>query len=111
MKKTNEQRGQLTKYNSDHLNLNVKKQDSGGIQEEAPSLGKPVLVMRKITERTEGIEAGTAKVVGTASERIFSETTKLIEDEELYHTMAKAVNPYGDGRASEGIYKVLKTIF
>ena len=84
---------------------------SGGIQEEAPSLGKPVLVMRKTTERPEGIEAGTTKLVGTDSEKIFSETMKLIEDEELYHTMPKAVNPYGDGSASEGIYKVLKTIF
>jgi len=81
--------------------------DSGGIQEEAPSLGKPVLVMRKITERTEGIEAGTSKVVGTDSERIFSETMKLLTNKRLYENMAKAVNPYGDGKASERICKIL----
>jgi len=81
--------------------------DSGGIQEEAPSLGKPVLVMRKTTERPEGIEVGTAKLVGTDSNRIFSETSKLIKNEELYQSMAKAVNPYGDGRASERIAKII----
>ena len=81
--------------------------DSGGIQEEAPSLGKPVLVMRERTERMEGIEAGTAKLVGTDCERIFSETMKLIEDQKLYDAMAKTVNPYGDGKASERILEVL----
>jgi UDP-N-acetylglucosamine 2-epimerase (non-hydrolysing) len=81
--------------------------DSGGIQEEAPSLGKPVLVMRKITERTEGIEAGTSKVVGTDSERIYSETMKLLTDKRLYENMARAVNPYGDGKASERIVKII----
>jgi UDP-N-acetylglucosamine 2-epimerase (non-hydrolysing) len=81
--------------------------DSGGIQEEAPSLGKPVLVMRKTTERPEGIEAGTAKLVGTDSNRIFSETSKLIRNEELYQSMAKAVNPYGDGKASERIARII----
>lgn len=81
--------------------------DSGGIQEEAPSLGKPVLVMRKTTERTEGIEAGTAKLVGTDSEKIYSETMKLLEDKDLYQRMAKAVNPYGDGKAAERIVNIL----
>jgi UDP-N-acetylglucosamine 2-epimerase (non-hydrolysing) len=81
--------------------------DSGGVQEEAPSLGKPVLVMRERTERMEGIEAGTARLVGTDCERIFSETMKLIEDERSYDAMAKAVNPYGDGKASERILEVL----
>lgn len=84
--------------------------DSGGIQEEAPSLGKPVLVMRKATERPEGIEAGTAKLVGTDRKKILSETMKLLEDKKLYQTMAKAVNPYGDGKASEKIYEILERI-
>ncbi len=85
--------------------------DSGGIQEEAPSLGKPVLVMRKNTERSEGIEAGTAKLVGTESKRIFSETKKLLEDRKLYHRMVKTVNPYGDGKASERIIRhILKCL-
>lgn len=81
--------------------------DSGGVQEEAPSLGKPVLVMRKKTERTEGIEVGTAKLVGTDCDRIFSETMNLIEDERLHQSMAKAANPYGDGKASERILNIL----
>lgn len=82
--------------------------DSGGIQEEAPTLGKPVLVMRKKTERPEGIEAGTAKLVGTDSEKIFLETMKLMDDEKLYQAIAKTVNPYGDGKASERIYEILE---
>jgi UDP-N-acetylglucosamine 2-epimerase (non-hydrolysing) len=81
--------------------------DSGGIQEEAPSLGKPVLVMRKTTERTEGIEAGNAKLIGTDSKNIFSETMKLLHDRGEYERMSKASNPYGDGKASERIYDVL----
>jgi len=81
--------------------------DSGGIQEEAPSLGKPVLVMRNTTERPEGIEAGTAKLVGTHHERIFSETKKLLEEEKLYQAMAKSINPYGDGKAMERIANIL----
>jgi UDP-N-acetylglucosamine 2-epimerase (non-hydrolysing) len=81
--------------------------DSGGIQEEAPSLGKPVLVMRNVTERTEGIEAGTAKLVGTNREKIVFETAKLLENSDEYDKMAKAVNPYGDGKASERIVKIL----
>ncbi len=85
--------------------------DSGGIQEEAPSLGKPVLVMREVTERTEGIEAGTAKLVGTDTEKIISETRKLLDDEEEYTKMSKSVNPYGDGKTSERILKILGEIF
>lgn len=81
--------------------------DSGGIQEEAPALGKPVLVMRKVTERPEAIEAGTAKLVGTDSEKIFEETQRLLEDQTAYEKMARAVNPFGDGHAAERIVKIL----
>jgi UDP-N-acetylglucosamine 2-epimerase (non-hydrolysing) len=81
--------------------------DSGGIQEEAPSLGKPVLVMRRETERPEGIEAGTARLVGPDRDRIIEETEKLLYDENEYMSMAKAVNPYGDGRAARRIVDVI----
>jgi len=81
--------------------------DSGGIQEEAPALGKPVLVMRDKTERIEGIQAGTAILVGTDPEKIVAETRKLLDDGEAYKAMAKAVNPYGDGTTSEQIMKIL----
>ena len=74
--------------------------DSGGIQEEAPSLGKPVLVLRNTTERPEGIEAGTLKLVGTDEENIYNETKKLLTNNEEYNHMSKATNPYGDGKAS-----------
>lgn len=77
--------------------------DSGGIQEEAPSLGKPVLVMRDTTERPEGIEAGTLKLAGTEEETIFQLANELLTNEELYLEMAKATNPYGDGKASSRI--------
>ena len=77
--------------------------DSGGIQEEAPSLGKPVLVLRDTTERPEGIEAGTLRLVGTNEEKIYEETKKLLSDESEYDKMSKASNPYGDGHASERI--------
>ncbi len=77
--------------------------DSGGIQEEAAFLGKPLLVMRKKTERPEGVKTGTAKLVGTDGERIFSETMRLLEDKKLYQRMKKAVNPYGDGKAAQRI--------
>lgn len=77
--------------------------DSGGIQEEAPSLGKPVLVLRDTTERPEGIEAGTLKLVGTDEETIYKEAKKLLTDKEAYNKMSKASNPYGDGHASERI--------
>jgi len=77
--------------------------DSGGIQEEAPSLGKPVLVLRDTTERPEGIKAGTLKLVGTDEDVIYKETKKLLTDKEEYEKMSKASNPYGDGHASERI--------
>ena len=81
--------------------------DSGGIQEEAPSLGKPVLVMRDTTERPEGIEAGTLKLVGTDEEVIYSEFKKLLTDKEEYEKMSKASNPYGDGFACKRIADIL----
>ena len=81
--------------------------DSGGIQEEAPSLGKPVLVMRDTTERPEGIEAGTLRLVGTEEERIYQEFKRLLTDQKAYQDMAKAANPYGDGRASERIAEII----
>ena len=77
--------------------------DSGGIQEEAPSLGKPVLVLRDTTERPEGITAGTLKLVGTNEETIYNETKKLLTDNEEYNKMSRASNPYGDGHASKRI--------
>lgn len=77
--------------------------DSGGIQEEGPHLGKPVLVMRDVTERPEAVEAGTVKVVGTDMDNIYNEACRLIEDKVLYASMASAVNPYGDGTASPRI--------
>ncbi|CUS87226.1 UDP-N-acetylglucosamine 2-epimerase [Candidatus Kryptonium thompsonii] len=82
--------------------------DSGGIQEEAPSLGKPVLVMRDVTERIEGIEAGTAKLVGTKKETIFKAVQSLIENQSEYQKMSKAVNPYGDGLASKRIVDIIR---
>ncbi len=82
--------------------------DSGGIQEEAPSLGKPVLVMRDTTERPEGIAAGTLKLVGTDEETIYTEFTRLLNDEEAYLSMSRAANPYGDGHACERIADILE---
>lgn len=79
--------------------------DSGGIQEEAPSLGKPVLVMREVTERTEGVEAGTAKLVSTNYGRITQQTSLLLTNKKAYEQMAAAANPYGDGTASQQICK------
>lgn len=81
--------------------------DSGGIQEEAPSLGKPVLVMRDTTERPEGIAAGTLKLVGTTEEVIYTEFTRLLTDQAAYDAMSKASNPYGDGHACERIADIL----
>ena len=81
--------------------------DSGGVQEEAPALGKPVLVMRETTERPEGIEAGTAKLVGTDAERIVSEITRLLDDEAAYVAMARAHNPFGDGNSAARIVELL----
>jgi UDP-N-acetylglucosamine 2-epimerase (non-hydrolysing) len=85
--------------------------DSGGVQEEAPSLGKPVLVLREVTERPEGVTAGTAVVVGTDRERIVQVASKLLTSKEAYDRMANAVNPYGDGRASGRIVKALADRF
>jgi UDP-N-acetylglucosamine 2-epimerase (non-hydrolysing) len=85
--------------------------DSGGVQEEAPSLGKPVLVLREVTERPEGVEAGTAAVVGTDRERIVGVASTLLTSPEAYARMANAVNPYGDGRASERIVAALAERF
>ena len=82
--------------------------DSGGIQEEAPSLGKPVLVLRDTTERGEGVAAGTARLVGTSRRRIVAETERLLHDPAAYDAMARAHNPYGDGRAAERIVRVLR---
>ena len=82
--------------------------DSGGIQEEAPSLGKPVLVMRDTTERPEGIKAGTLKLVGTDENVIYEAFTKLLDDNDAYQAMARASNPYGDGHACERIADVLE---
>ena len=82
--------------------------DSGGIQEEAPSLGKPVLVMRDTTERSEGIEAGTLKLVGTQEETIYREFNRLLFDQQVYNAMSKASNPYGDGHACKRIADILE---
>lgn len=82
--------------------------DSGGIQEEAPSLGKPVLVMRDTTERPEGIEAGTLRLVGTDEENIYNNFKLLLENEEEYRKMSQASNPYGDGKASKRIADILE---
>lgn len=79
--------------------------DSGGIQEEAPGLGKPVLVLRAKTERPEGVQAGTVQLVGTDIAKIFNETMRLLDDSASYKKMAQAVNPYGDGKAAEKIVK------
>ena len=84
--------------------------DSGGIQEEAPSLGKPVLVLRDTTERPEGLKAGTLKLVGTDSEKIYKETVKLLTDFEEYKKMSDAINPYGDGEASKRIVDIIERI-
>jgi UDP-N-acetylglucosamine 2-epimerase (non-hydrolysing) len=83
--------------------------DSGGLQEEAPSLGKPVLVMREVTERTEGIEAGTARLVGTSYANITKALDELLTDDAVYERMAHAVNPYGDGNTSERIVRIVQS--
>jgi len=84
--------------------------DSGGMQEEAPSLGKPVLVMREVTERPEAVEAGTVKLVGTDKKRIVIGVSELLSDEKIYKKMSKSHNPYGDGLASSRIFKILKEV-
>ena len=85
--------------------------DSGGLQEEAPHLGKPVLVLRDVTERPEAVEAGTVKLVGTNVEKIVTEANKLINDKEEYNKMSKAINPYGDGIASQRIADAILKYF
>lgn len=85
--------------------------DSGGIQEEAPSLGKPILVMREVTERTEGVDAGTALLVGADTDKIVREASALLDDANHYNRIATATNPYGDGTASEKIADVIKQHF
>ena len=82
--------------------------DSGGVQEEAPALGKPILVLRNETERMEGVEAKTAKLVGTKEQDVYESIVALLEDKDLYDEMARAVNPYGDGHAAEKIVDVLE---
>ena len=84
--------------------------DSGGIQEEAPSLGKPVLVMRDTTERPEALKAGTVKLVGTNPNVILKESQKLLDNKKEYDKMSKAHNPYGDGFASEKIVNFLNAV-
>ena len=91
-----------------HLNVaHFVLTDSGGIQEEAPALGKPVLVMRDVTERPEGVKAGVSKLVGPHTKAIVSHASKLLDDPNAYHAMAHAENPYGDGHASERIIEAL----
>ena len=85
--------------------------DSGGVQEEAPFLGKPVLVMRDTTERLEGAEAGTLKLVGTDEKKIYESFTELLDNQSEYDSMAYALNPYGDGHASEKISDILEMWF
>lgn len=85
--------------------------DSGGLQEEAPSLAKPVLLLREVTERPEGVKAGTVRIVGLSKERIFRETCKLIDNRRMYNRMAKSVNPYGDGKASQRIVNAILHYF
>jgi UDP-N-acetylglucosamine 2-epimerase (non-hydrolysing) len=93
--------------NASHLILT----DSGGIQEEAPSLGKPVLVMRETTERPEALKSGTVKLVGTDKQKIINEMSRLIQDEKYYKKISMAVNPYGDGRAAEYIVNIIRKEF
>ena len=85
--------------------------DSGGIQEEAPSLGKPVLVLRETTERPEAMMAGTAKLIGTDPDRIFSEASVLLSDRKSYDAMAGAISPFGDGKAAQRIVKLVADYF
>ena len=85
--------------------------DSGGVQEEGPSLGKPILVLREVTERPEAVRYGTVKLVGLDGKKIIAAAKKLIENKTAYQEMATATNPYGDGRASERTVQVIKTYF
>lgn len=85
--------------------------DSGGVQEEAPSLGKPVLVTRDTTERPEAVSAGTARLVGTDPDRVYAEVDRLLTSKQAYQAMAKAVNPYGDGRAAQRTVGAIEHMF
>ena len=90
------------------LNLSyIVVTDSGGLQEEAPSFGKPVLVTRDTTERPEAVDAGTVKLVGTDTAGLIANVTELLDDDKLYQQMSMAHNPYGDGKAAERIVKIL----
>ena len=84
--------------------------DSGGVQEEAPSLGKPVLVLRQVTERPEAVETGTVRVVGLDRDKIVKEAQRLLDDQALYEKMSKAANPYGDGKAAKRIVEILRRV-
>jgi UDP-N-acetylglucosamine 2-epimerase (non-hydrolysing) len=90
----------------DHSDLILT--DSGGIQEEGPSLGKPVLVMREVTERPEAVDAGTVLLVGTDKDKIVNGVEKVLTDQNVYQTMCKAHNPYGDGQACQRIIEFLR---
>ena len=83
--------------------------DSGGVQEEAPSLGKPVIVMRDTTERPEAVDAGTVILAGTSTESMASSAERLLDDDAFYGRMAHAVNPYGDGKAALRIVEIIRT--
>lgn len=85
--------------------------DSGGVQEEAPALGRPVLVLREVTERPEAVEAGTVALVGVQEEKIVAATTRLLTDDGAYRRMANAVNPYGDGQAAARIVAAVRWHF
>ena len=85
--------------------------DSGGLQEEAPHLGKPVLVLREVTERPEAVDAGTVKLVGTNKHVIINEANELIRNKDYYESMSKSINPYGDGLASQRIVKIIENYF
>lgn len=103
----------LDYFNFVHLmkHAHIILTDSGGIQEEAPSLGIPVLVLRDVTERPEAVDAGTVRVVGTQSDSIFSEVKRLMEDSSAYQSMARAINPYGDGTSSRRIKDIIAQYF
>ena len=93
------------------MNATIVLTDSGGIQEEAPALGKPVLVMRETTERPEAIDAGTARLVGCDPDKIFGGIVELLEDNTVYNQMASSKNPYGEGRSSQIITSIIKSEF
>lgn len=91
-------------------NAHIVLTDSGGLQEEAPSFGKPVLVLRNVTERPEGVDAGTVKLVGTDPEKIIDQTNLLLDDQSHYEKMARSINPYGDGKSAPRILEAIRSI-